>query len=368
MHILALPNAFKGSLSARQAVRLLTRHLIAQGHQVQASALSDGGDGFIDFFCSLHPKSRLIRTYAKNAFLRTCPTSYLWLPSAKTAVIETARICGLATAQKLDVLGASSYGIGQVLAHALKRGAKIIYIGLGGVACNDGGAGLVQALGAQLLDKKGNPLSLGAQALTQLKKADITALQSTLKGVRIYTVADVKNPLLGPRGSARIFGPQKGATPSQVHLLEKALAVYAHVIRKSTGRDAARTPGTAAAGGICAGLYGLLGAEIIFGADFLNRHLPLDKWAQKADLIITGEGKLDCQTLSGKAPLCALQLAVKYNKPVLFICGQYDPTVLRLLPRSLQLQVACLSDFAPDKTTSMRRAAQYIGRICRSIS
>ena len=159
MKILLLPNSLKGSLSARQTARVLQRAL-GKKHQVKSFLLSDGGDGFIDFFITNYSSSKVVPLKTHNAFGKMISTSYLWLPNTKTAVIETARICGLGMASKkeLDPLGASSYGVGGAILHALKKGAQKIYIGLGGVACNDGGAGIAQALGAHFLDKKGNQL------------------------------------------------------------------------------------------------------------------------------------------------------------------------------------------------------------------
>lgn len=368
MNILLLPNSLKGSLSARQTARILCRALTPK-HRVRTALLSDGGDGFLDFFAALHPCARRKFVRAQNAFGQTVRTTYLWIPNQKTAVLETARICGLGTARKdqLDPLHATSFGVGQVIAHALQQGARKIYIGLGGVACHDGGAGMAQALGAVLTDARGRVLPPGAQALLRLSALDTTALRARLHGVQIVAVADVTNPLLGPRGAARIFGPQKGATPAQVRLLERALARYARVVRHTTGRDIARTPSTAAAGAICAGLYGLCGAHIVLGADFLQTQLPLDKWVQWADCVITSEGKLDSQTLFGKAPLAALQAAAKYQKPVLFICGQYEEKVLRHLPRGARVTVARLADFAPNLADSQRRAATYLRRLARSL-
>ena len=369
MRVLLLPNSLKGSLSARQVARL-AQNCLGKKHRLKSFLLSDGGDGFIDFFAAAHLLSKQVRLRAQNAFGKLSATSYLWLPGQKTAVLETARICGLGKAAKkdLDPLGASSFGVGQAIAHALKKGAKKIYIGLGGVACNDGGAGIAQALGARFLDKKDREIARGAGPLSKLAAIDIADLKKQLRGVKIYAVADVKNPLLGARGSARVYGPQKGASPTQVRTLERALTVYARTVRNATGRKIADVPGTAAAGGLCAGLHGLCGAEIIFGADFLHKQLRLGPWAARADLIITSEGKLDTQTLYGKAPLLALQLAEKYKKPVLFICGSYEEKVLKKLPRSLQLRVACLADFAKNKTDSICHAARYFKQILRTVN
>lgn len=368
MNILVLPNSLKGSLSARQTARVL-QQVLGKHHTVKSFPLSDGGDGFIDFFASLYPSAKTVSCTAQNAFGKTKRTSYLWLPKTKTAVLETARICGLgsATKEELDPLGASSFGVGQVILHATQKGAKKIYIGLGGVACNDGGAGIIRALGARLTDKRGREIALGAKPLLHLHRLDITTLTKQLRGVQIYAVADVTNPMLGPRGSARVFGPQKGATPAQVKVLEKSLTVFARVVKQTTQQDIAHTPSTAAAGALCAGLYGVCGAKIILGAEFLRKHLPLEKWSRWADLLITSEGKLDTQTLYGKAPLATLHAAARAHKPVLFICGQYDQQALRKLPQGLQLQILCLSDFARNTQDSITRAATYLRRAVKHL-
>lgn len=361
MNILILPNSFKGSLSARQTARVLSTAL-GKKHTVKSFPLSDGGDGFIDLYKALFPSAQTVRLRACNAFGRKVSASYLWLPSTQTAVIETARICGLGKAQKkeLDPLYATSFGVGEAIWHAIQKGAKKIYIGLGGVACNDGGAGIAQALGAEFQDKNGNKISAGAYPLLHLQQIDLSPLRKKIRNTRIYAVADVTNPMLGAKGSARIFGPQKGASPKQVEMLERALSVYARVVKKTTQRDIARTPSTAAAGALCAGLYGLLDAQIILGSDFLQKHLPLDKCGKWADLIITTEGKLDEQTLFGKAPTAALDAAAKYQKPILFICGLYEEKAVRKISKNLPLTLACLTDFAKNQQDAMLHCARYL--------
>ena len=339
MKILILPNSFKGSLSARQTTRVLSSCL--KKHQIKSFPLSDGGDGFIDFFSVLYPASQKIYLQAQDAFGQKKRTSYLWLKKQKTAIIETAQICGLGTAKKEDLspLSASSYGVGETIEHALKKGAKKIYIGLGGVACNDGGYAIAAALGVRFLDKKANLLPLGAKPLLKLHSIELNNIQEKLKNTEIYAIADVTNPMLGPLGSARIFGPQKGASAADVRTLEKALSVYAEVVQKTTGKNIADTASTAAAGALCAGLYGLLNAKIILGSDFLQQHLPLKKWIHWADLVITAEGKLDRQTLFGKAPLAVLKEAAQQKKKVLFICGKYEESFLQQLPKKLNLSM-----------------------------
>ncbi len=367
MKILILPNAFKGSLSAVKTARIL-KNALKKKHAVRAYPISDGGDGFIDFFSALYPAARKIPVTAKNAFLKQKRTSFLMLPDAKTAVIETARICGLGNtpAAELDPLGASSFGVGEVILKAIEKGAKTIYVGLGGVACNDGGAGMAAACGAILSDKKGKTLSLGAIPLLQIKNLDLTPLEKKIKPVQIYAVADVTNTLLGPHSSAKVFGPQKGASAEQVKLLDQAMSRWAKAILKASGRNTAHVPSTAAAGAIAAGLYGCFGAKLLLGADFLFQKAKLEPLFNWADLIITSEGKLDRQTFYGKAPLAVLKLAKKYKKPVLFICGDLDKKGLQR-QNYLPSQLAVLTDYATGKSDSIRNASHYLKKICQSI-
>ena len=367
MKILALPNAFKGSLSAQKAGQVFVRAL-AKRHTVRVYPLSDGGDGFLDFFKALDPHAKTIFTNAKNAFLKTRRAPFLLLSDGKTAVVETAKICGLGTARpgELDPMGASSYGVGQVLAAAVKRGATTLYVGLGGVACNDGGAGLAAACGARLLDKYAREIPPGAKGLQRLAQIDLTPLQKRFKNIKIIAVTDVTNPLLGPMGSARVFGPQKGASARQVLLLERALTRWANVLKQTTGADVRRLPGAGAAGAMAAGLYGCLRTQLTLGTDFLFQKARLDKQIRQADLIITTEGKLDAQTFYGKAPGAVLRLAHHYQKPVLFICGQLDPQALRRAAWRPDV-LAVLTDFAADTDDSKKYAALYLRRICQAL-
>ena len=366
MKILALPNALKGSLSARQAGQIFIRTL--NRHTVRVWPICDGGDGLLDFFKTLDAHAQTFFVTAKNAFLKNKRVPFLLLSDGKTAVLETAKICGLGGADKreLDPLGASSYGVGQVLLAAVKRGAKTIYVGLGGVATNDGGAGMAVACGARLLDKKERPILPGAQALLKLNQADLSLLRKNFKGIKIVGIADVTNPLLGPLGSARVFGPQKGATAPQVKILERALTTWANVLKKETGKEISRVKSASAAGAIAAGLYGCFGAKLCLGAAGLFKKANLEAQFKRADLIITCEGKLDKQTFYGKAPGLVLQLAQKHNKPVLFICGQAETSVLRRknLP---SLQIAALLDFAKNEQDAKKHAANYLRHVCKSI-
>ena len=367
MRILLLPNALKGSLSAELFFRT-ARQALATKHTVSGMCLSDGGDGFLDFFKARYPRAKTKYCLAKDAFLKNHRVPFLFLPDRKTAIIETAKICGLGNLpkNKLDILHASSYGVGQVLLKAVACGAKTIYVGLGGVACSDGGAGMTAACGARLIDKKNRPLALGAKPLLQLVRVDFSAFEKNFQDIEIIGVADVTNPLLGPKSSAKVFGPQKGATPAQVKLLDQAMANWARHIQKATGRKVAHQKSTAAAGAIASGLAGCFDAELVLGSQFLTEQFSLEKEFKKADLIITGEGKLDRQTFYGKAPLAVLKLAKRYHKPVLFICGQLDERALKNQPLAPS-KIAVLTDFAANAEDAQKHAAKYLQRILQNL-
>ena len=364
MKILLVPNALKGSLSAREMCTLA--QAVLTKHTVKAFPISDGGDGLLDFFKTLDPHAKKISVTARNAFLQPKRTEFLLTKNGKGAVVETARICGLANAKKLDPLGACSYGVGEVILQAVKRGAKEIWVGLGGVACNDGGAGMAAACGAKLTDKNGKIIPLGAAPLLRATHVDLTDLKKQLKGVKIFGIADVTNPLLGKKSSAKVFGPQKGATPAQVKELDKAMAVWARLLKKATGKTISNVPSTAAAGAIAAGLYGAFDAQLYLGADLLLQKAHLEKYVQWADLIITAEGKLDGQTFYGKAPLAVLKLAKKYRKKTLFICGQLDEKVLSKNQYAPDI-LAVLTDFAPSVEYAKAHAKKYVRQILKSI-
>ena len=239
------------------------------------------------------------------------------------------------------------------------NGKKIAIVGAGP-------AGMAAACGARILDAAGRELPPGAEPLLRAKKVELSALKKQLKSVRIYAVADVTNPLLGPKSSAKVFGPQKGATPAQVKKLDKAMACWAQAVAAASGRDIARTPSTAAAGAIAAGLYGCMGAQLLLGADFLFQKAHLERYFDWADLVITTEGKLDRQTFYGKAPLAVLKLAQKHQKPVLFICGTLEERALKN-QKNLPQQVAVLLDFAPSQTACLAHTARYLRQVVKNI-
>lgn len=360
MKVLLAPNNFKGSLSAGNFCKILAKNL-AQ-HHVVSLPVSDGGDGILDVFASAYPQSKKYTTKALDAIGRTKSAPYLILPDGKTCIVETAKICGLGVLKKheLDALGATSYGIGQVIKAAIKKGANNFYIGLGGVGCNDGGVGMAQALGFKFFDKAAKTLPKGAAALTRLYRIE---KPSNLHGIKFTGLSDVTNPLLGKNGSAVVYGPQKGATKQQVVLLEAALKNYSKAVKKYLACNINR-PRCGAAGAIAAGVFGLLGGQLLDGSDFILNKIKARAAVKRADIIITGEGKLDAQTFCGKAPLAVCKLAKQFKKPVIIICGINEIKNDKLLQKhNIKLVIELAQLAGGDAQLSQKNPAKYLKQI-----
>lgn len=331
--VLIAPNAFKGSLSAAEAAKAMAAGARKAGAQPRVFPISDGGDGLLDVFLSRFGGRRIaVRVRGPVGDRRRA--AYGWFPAAKTAVVEMAQASGIAGLKRsqLDPMGATSYGTGELIRAAAAMGARTIIVGLGGSATNDGGAGMAAALGARLLGKDGRPLPLGAEPLLHLESIDASGLEPALRRIKFIGVSDVTNPLLGKEGSARVYGPQKGATPAQVRLLEKALARYAKAIERDLGVRATG-PRTGAAGGLGAGLKAFLGAKLESGSGFILEQIDAGGAIGGCDLVVTGEGKLDEQSFFGKAPIALADLARRAGVPAAIVCGQSTPEAVKRLSR-----------------------------------
>ena len=325
MKILIAPNAFKGTLTAGAAGAAAARAVrrVCRGAAVEVLPIADGGDGLLE---ALRPAlgGKIMRCRVEGPLGETLTAR--WLMAGRTAVIEMAEASGLGRlgATRLRPLDASTRGVGRLMAEAVYKGAREIIVGLGGSASNDGGAGCAQAFGFSLLDAGGGPVARGARGLASLTAILPGGAGALLAGVRVIGLADVTNPLCGRLGSARVFGPQKGAGPRDVKFMEKALLNYARVVKAGLGLDISRLRGGAAAGG--------LGAGLADGAAFVLEKTGFENKLARADLLITGEGCFDRQTFYGKAPGAALAAAARLGKPALVVCGVSlikDPRELR---------------------------------------
>ena len=324
LRILVAPNAFKESLSAVDAAAAISRGLlkVLPNSRITQLPIADGGDGTLEAVVEgTHGKifrARVLDPLGKKIFAH-----YGLTGDGKTAVIEMSRASGLAlvpTSQR-NPMGCTSYGTGQLIKAALKRGVHDIILGIGGSATVDGGIGALQALGVEFLDRRGRPVGWGGNGLKSIARIDMDRINPLLKRARILVACDVDNPLVGPRGSAAVFGPQKGATPGMVRKLDERLGRLGKLIQQTTGRDVSQVAGSGAAGGIAGGFMGLLGARLSPGSDLVFDLLQVEHQVKKADLIFTGEGQIDFQTPFGKGPGMLAKIARENGVPVIGIAG-----------------------------------------------
>jgi glycerate kinase len=333
MHILIAPNAFKNSLTAGEAAAAIGRGLSRSRLAATSECfpVGDGGDGTGDLLIDrLH--GQRIPAEARDPLGRAIAANFGLLPS-HTAVIEmaTASGLGLLNPTELNPLHTSSAGTGDLIRAALDHNAKRIIIGMGGSATVDGGTGILRALGARFLNSHGQPLEDLPAQLLDLDSIDLSNLDFCLTTTELIVLCDVTNPLVGAKGAAAVFGPQKGASPAAVRQLEAGLVRLAQVITHQTGEDIAALPRTGTAGGAAAGLYGLLQATLVSGIDYFLEITAFDTALGRSTHVITGEGSIDEQTLQGKAPFGVATHAKTHGLPVIALTGRLpdNPTVLR---------------------------------------
>ncbi|MGH7728167.1 MAG: glycerate kinase [Vulcanimicrobiaceae bacterium] len=319
------PDKFKGSLSAAQAAAALAlgvRRAVPR-IVVRVAPMADGGEGTVDAFLEAGWERIAARVLGPLGE----PVEAAFAREGPRAVIEAAAASGLELVREHErrPLLASSAGTGELLRAALDRGARDLVVGLGGSATTDGGSGLLAALGARFLDRNGAQLPPGGGALRELAQIDLDALDSRLREVRIRAAVDVDLPLLGPRGAARQFAPQKGAGAAEVEQLEDALAHFAEVAARTLGRDLRELPGAGAAGGLGFGLAAFLGADLAPGALLVADLRDLESELAGADWCFTGEGKIDAQTLAGKTVAGVAQLARRAGVRTVAFAGSIEP-------------------------------------------
>ena len=344
MRIVIAPNAFKGSLSALEAATAIGEgiRVALPDADLVLVPIADGGDGTVDaLVAATHGERRTLRV--RGPLGEPVDAEYGLIDGGSTAVIEMAKAAGLALVppDKRDPRITTTYGVGELLQHAYDAGARRFIVGIGGSATNDGGAGMAQALGYHLLDENGLELPPGGLALKRLARVHVGGVHAHWKEAEVEVACDVTNPLTGPRGASAVYGPQKGATPEMVAELDAALHHFAEIIRRDLGVDVEHLPGAGAAGGLGAGLVAFTGAQLRPGAEMVMEALHLDERLSGAQLVITGEGRLDSQTARfGKGPAAVARHAKNAGIPVVAIGGSVaDETELRLLFDGLEATV-----------------------------
>lgn len=374
MRIVIAPDKFKGSLEAAEVAEHLAAGIRAVHPVAEVVALpvADGGEGTLD--------AALGAGFTAHPVTVTGPVGQpieaAFALRGDTAVIEMALASGIAAlpvdehgGPMLDARGSTSRGTGELIRAALGAGVKSVVLGVGGSACTDGGAGLVQALGVRFLDEGGDELDPGGAALARLDRVDLSGLDPRVGGVQVVLAADVDNPLLGPSGAAAVFGPQKGASPSDVSTLDAGLTVLRDRLAAALGeraRDAALAPGAGAAGGVGYAALAVLGAVRRPGVEVVLELVALTDRIVGADLVITGEGSLDGQSLGGKTPVGVARLARSAGVPVVAVCGRttLDAPTLRAAGFA---STYALTDLEPDPRVSMREAARLLEQVGRRI-
>ncbi len=326
LKIIIAPGAFKHSLTAAEAAQAMAAGLRRSGLActLHLMPISDGGNSLLDVFL-INGGERRELTVA-DPLMRSVRAAYGLLPDGTTAVVEMALASGLELLQpdELNPLATTTYGTGQLLAAALDAGARRFIVGLGGSATVDGGAGCLQALGVHLLDADGREIAPGGGALTQVARIDTSGLDPRWREVEVVIASDVDNPALGERGAAAVFGPQKGATPADVQALEASLSHFFTIARDQLGIDVRSVPGGGAAGAFGAGLMAFLGGRIQSGIDLVLAYNHFDDLLKSADLVITGEGHMDEQTIHGKGPVGVARRAAARGVPTVALVGGLD--------------------------------------------
>lgn len=330
MKIVIAPDSYKESLSALEVANAIEqgfREIWPDADYVKLP-VADGGEGTVEAMVAA-TAGRIVDVDVTGPLGEPVTAFFGLSGDERTAFIEMAAASGLEQVPVAlrDPLKTTSWGTGELIRHALDAGVDHIIIGLGGSATNDGGAGMVQALGAKLLDARQNEIGKGGAALDALTRIDISQLDPRLAACRIEVACDVTNPLTGKEGASAVFGPQKGATAEMIDRLDTALVHYAQIITRDLEVDVLELAGGGAAGGMGAALYAFCGAQLRRGIEIVTDALQLDACVADADLVVTGEGRMDSQTIHGKVPVGVAKVAKRHHKPVIGIAGSLTADV-----------------------------------------
>jgi glycerate kinase len=324
MKIIIAPDSYKESISALEVASEIEagfREVFPDAVYVKLP-IADGGEGTVAAMADA-TGGALIEVVVTDPMGKPVVASFCLTRDGTTAIIEMAAASGLALVPPhlRNPLMATSYGTGELIRAALDRGARHLIIGIGGSATNDGGAGMIQALGGKLQDRSGREIGLGGGSLAELGSIDSGGIDPRLQECRIEAACDVDNPLTGLKGASSVFGPQKGATSEMVASLEANLTHYAGIIHRDLGKQVDQIPGAGAAGGMGAALLAFLGARLRPGIEIVMEAVGLEAHLRDADLVITGEGRIDSQTIRGKTPIGVARMAKRHGKPVIGIAG-----------------------------------------------
>jgi len=324
MRILIAPQSLKGSLTAAEAGSAIAQgvRVVYPKAEIEVVPVADGGEGTVQALVDASG-GKIIQKMVTGPLGEPVQAFFGLMGDGSTAAIEMAACAGLPLVppEKRDPRITTTYGVGELILAALDYGSRQFFIGIGGSATNDGGAGMAQALGAALFSARGTEITRGGAALATLVHISTSTMDTRLQKCTVEVACDVTNPLCGPTGASAVYGPQKGATPEMVEELDKALAHYAQIIEQDLGISVRDIPGAGAAGGLGAGLIAFLHAKLRPGAQIVFEAVDLEERIRQADLVITAEGQIDAQTAYGKSVGAVAEIAKRYDLPVLAFAG-----------------------------------------------
>lgn len=326
MKVVIAVDSFKGSMSSMEAGNAAKTGILAAkpDANVVVKPLADGGEGTTDAMIEGLGAEK-IEVCVTGPYETAVSAYYGYLKETKTAVIEMAAAAGITLSEEKNPMKATTYGVGEMIEDALRRGCTEFIIGIGGSATNDGGVGMLRALGYEFLDEEGNDVGNGGQALEKIAKIKTDKRNPLLEGAHFQVACDVTNPLCGENGATYVFGPQKGVKLEQREELDRAMKHYANVTKEQFGCDFAEIAGTGAAGGMGFAFLAYLPSQLTPGIELILNAVQLEKELKDADVVVTGEGRLDFQTAMGKAPVGVAKLAKKYGTKVIAFAGSVTP-------------------------------------------
>ena len=374
MKFVLASDSFKESMTSIEACSSMERAIkkVIKDAEVIKVPMADGGEGTVDALVNA-TGGEFIETEVLNPLGRKIKASYGILGDKKTAVIEMAKASGieLIKREERNPLITTTYGTGELIKHAIENGIKHLVIGIGGSATNDGGCGMLQALGVKLLDKDSNEIPFGGGSLDKIEKIDMSHIHTGIKDVTFEVACDVTNPFIGPTGASYVFGPQKGADPEMVKFLDNNLKHFAQKINEYLDIDIAEVPGAGAAGGLGGALLAFLNAELKSGIELVIKYIGLEEKVQGADYVFTGEGAIDGQTIFGKTPVGVSKVAKRYNIPVIAFGGKVSDDADNLFEEgiialfSIMRGVESLDDALKNGSSNLEKTVENVVRILR---
>lgn len=377
MKIVLAPDSYKNSLTAKEVAQSLRKGFerVYPDAEYVNVPMADGGEGTVQSLVDAK-NGQMVTEQVINPLGNKAEAHYGLIDDGQVAVIEMAEASGIQYINQFtqNPYITTTFGTGELIKSAIKHGAKTVIIGIGGSATNDGGAGMAQALGAHLIDDKGEELQYGGAMLQKLDHIDISEMLPELADVKVIIASDVTNPLTGPDGASQVFGPQKGASPEMVEFLDQALSHYADILKRDLHKDLEQVAGAGAAGGLGAGLLAFTNSQMRSGVDIVVDYTDLKSKVKDADVVVTGEGQIDFQTKFGKTPIGVAKAtkAVNPDTTVIAVAGSIGKKISELYPLGIDAIFTCvpgveeLSTAIQNTDQNLQQVAENIGRLIKN--